>query len=896
MASGSYGDEGGSETWNPGRSELWRQSWRDPDHPSTVLLRHPTAPFVRELAQDGSPLGVSESDLQRISFEYLTQAESHGCFDQLLPEEWIPALAPGEDDQSFGWLPIGWPPASFSQANPPASQLASFWVDRSTGAAERTVILLASERFYGPFLGSGFGIRIVAHLRPIDQRIEVAISGMSARAPFGVYWKPKDWIKEWADAAKAESFLSDLVGQKDEIAERMGFVSGSVRIQGLRLGQRDGEWVVERRGTGIAKPVRRESMAHSFVFVGDPSNAGRLVRRLPLAAEATDFERDPASMGGPGDVRRRRPSRSAADLDKFRVERPIPDPLQHGNPELMRVVVCPRFVREDRPVTPKVPDTPARPKRVALTDGNLPLRSNDLSAVNAYRAIEEFFERLGAYGISAQGYFRLAKLPLEIAYRSGIRPGPGKNGQTVNARVLPEDFSADSVGPAPLEARPRLTMHLALANLSHRARRPWNRTTPSAAEPLGIAADRRWIWHEIGHVVLMASIGELEFRFAHGPGDALAAIVADPESGLAVNTEARGRTFPWVFVPRRHDRCVAHGWSWGGVLHRDLAGVASRAKAHQKGYWSEQILSSSLFRLYRCLGGDTTEPQSSAGARAPDTTARQSASHYSVYLIVRAIQLLGASRVVLAHDPDQFVSALIDADIGTGDWTVTFPPKCGPTFHRIGGCAHKVIRWAFEAQGLYAAPGNATNAPGLPPPVDIYIEDERPSGDSHVSYGAGSYTPVSLHWSAGQAESDLRPGWHANPSAIVVDGEAIHVTIGNRGTKPATGVQVKVWWRKWPEGANPPDWNGGNNSGWNECPAAGIDARSIAPGGAETFSFSHAPPLGRYLVFAQATCADDRANTDPSTRLPCSRRATPLVDLVANDNNLGLRVVWRTEP
>jgi hypothetical protein len=42
---------------------------------------------------------------------------------------------------------------------------------------------------------------------------------------------------------------------------------------------------------------------------------------------------------------------------------------------------------------------------------------------------------------------------------------------------------------------------------------------------------------------------------------------------------------------------------------------------------------------------------------------------------------------------------------------------------------------------------------------------------------------------------------------------------------------------------------------------------------------------------ARATCADDRANTDPTTCLPCSRQSTPLIDLIAGDNNLGLRVI-----
>ena len=82
---------------------------------------------------------------------------------------------------------------------------------------------------------------------------------------------------------------------------------------------------------------------------------------------------------------------------------------------------------------------------------------------------------------------------------------------------------------------------------STRRRKPWNGKDRSPAEPLGIAADARWIWHEIGHVLLTTSVGELEFRFAHSPGDALAAIVSDPRSALATDPNWRGATFPWVF-------------------------------------------------------------------------------------------------------------------------------------------------------------------------------------------------------------------------------------------------------------------------------------------------------------------------------------------------------------
>ena len=99
--------------WNPGRVSLWTQSWSDPndEHPSSVMLRHPTAPFVRFLDKDdGSLLNFSESDLQEISFEYLSQVNERGYIDPRLPRPWLEALGPGQEDFGFGWLPIGWPP------------------------------------------------------------------------------------------------------------------------------------------------------------------------------------------------------------------------------------------------------------------------------------------------------------------------------------------------------------------------------------------------------------------------------------------------------------------------------------------------------------------------------------------------------------------------------------------------------------------------------------------------------------------------------------------------------------------------------------------------------------------------------------------------------------------
>jgi hypothetical protein len=204
-------------------------------------------------------------------------------------------------------------------------------------------------------------------------------------------------------------------------------------------------------------------------------------------------------------------------------------------------------------------------------------------------------------------------------------------------------------------------------------------------------------------------------------------------------------------------------------------------------------------------------------------------------LIMRGIQILGpASLVMLANEPDQLVSALIDADVGTEQWDMTYPPppvQVGVPpplqvfqFSRIGGCVNKVIRWAFEAQGMYGDATPPTNALGRPPPVDIYILDRRPVSVStpsgSISYGPGSYVPVSLDWDPDQTQASQPPQWQADQASVVVAGDTITVTVANRGIETACDVQASVWWALWPMNMPPPRWNDATD--WNQ----GIPQRS----------------------------------------------------------------------
>jgi hypothetical protein len=485
-------------------------------------------------------------------------------------------------------------------------------------------------------------------------------------------------------------------------------------------------------------------------------------------------------------------------------------------------------------------------------------RTNPFAALSGYQHARELFDTMRAYGLDPTEYFRHASWPLRIRYRAPINPGPGKDGRTVNAQVDYDPPGSDLNEWTSGTLRP-LQVRFALADLKRSA---------SRREPLGLTADPRWSWHEYGHVLLAASTGGLELRFAHSAGDALAAIRWDPVSHLASSPPLRLATFPWVYLNRCHDRSVYAGWSWCGTYHRPSLFYQDANRHRRKGYKSEQILSTSLFRVYRALGGDTV-----LASGTPDGSFRQSVSDVTMYLIMRAIDLLGQASMVPTVTPDQFVTALSDADVGT------WPLPSG----WVGGCAHKVVRWAFEAQGLYATtdPLAVIDAPGAPPDIDIYIDNGRP--DSDGVHRRGGYMPVSLDWNASPAP------WHATGVALQVGTGTVSVRVRNRGQSAATGVVVQVFFVSWPTAQPaPPPWD---KTTWQ---ALGAIGPQTLPGGSEVGfgPFSGFPTAsGRYLILAEATCPGDPANTDPATGLPCSTQPTPIVHLVAGDNNLGLRLL-----
>jgi hypothetical protein len=185
------------------------------------------------------------------------------------------------------------------------------------------------------------------------------------------------------------------------------------------------------------------------------------------------------------------------------------------------------------------------------------------------------------------------------------------------------------------------------------------------------------------------------------------------------------------------------------------------------GYKSEEILSTTLFRAYRSIGGD-----------ANSLARREFAARFMAYLILRAVGTL--TQLSNPDSPAQFLSALLTAD--GGNWI---------SEGVYGGAYGKVFSWAFEKQRLND---------GMPPDVDVYIDDGR----------AGEYEYLPMHWAT-------KTIWNRRKDDGLTDHQEpalgktnyAYVKVRNRGTTVAHDVIVKGYHCKpfagvlWPNDLQP---------------------------------------------------------------------------------------------
>jgi hypothetical protein len=468
------------------------------------------------------------------------------------------------------------------------------------------------------------------------------------------------------------------------------------------------------------------------------------------------------------------------------------------------------------------PPTVAAPTAPSAVDFNFSSRTNNFAAVNAYYHCDRFFRLMQSMGFNLTSFFGTGTVfPTRVDHRGSMGT---VNGVEINAHCV---GTAGGLGIA------RTTF--ALADLS------------DTVHPLGIACDYRVVLHELGgHGVLYPHVHFPNFGFAHSAGDSVAAITCDPDT----HAPDRFVTFPWVNIGRRHDRAVSAGWGWAG----NIALHPFSPTFDAGGYNNEQILSTTLFRFYRSIGGDSA-----------DTGMRQFAARYAVYLILRAIG--GLTPATNPSNAAGLATALITADLG--DWT---------TEGEAGGAYGKVIRWAFEKQGLYQPPGTPTpnNAVGAPPAVDVYIDDGR----------AGEYPFQPNHWSCQKIWNRRHAdGGALHEEPITGQTNFAYVKIKNRGSQAATGVVVKAFHAIPSAGLVYPN-------DWHAMTTAQLAAPNVAPNNAAEITvgpFQWTPTnVGHECMFMVVSATGDPSNISNMT----AGDAIAEWRLVPNDNNVGQRNVF----
>lgn len=450
------------------------------------------------------------------------------------------------------------------------------------------------------------------------------------------------------------------------------------------------------------------------------------------------------------------------------------------------------------------------------------VRTNDFGAVNCYYHNDRFFALVESLGFPISTYFDGTKFPIKCDHRGDESMG------LINAHCV-----ANGTGGID---------HCCYALAD----------TGDTTNPIGIALDWRMSLHELGgHGVLYEHVNAANFGFSHSAGDSLAVIMSDPESRAA----DRFLTFPWISrSTRRHDRDVASGWAWGGTQDIIPPGATDKDKINI-GYQREQILSTTLFRVYRSIGGDH-----------PDSGRKRFAARMMTYLILRAIGNL--TEFTNPKYPLGFCERLIAED--KGNWT---------TEGVYGGAYNKVIRWSFEKQGLYQALGSPTpvTTPGEPPQFDVYINDGR----------AGEYQFQPVHWKTttiwNRRNADSKTE-HEEPAAGVTN--YFYAKIVNRGTETANNVKVRGYHTRpgagliWPTDFEP-------------FTTAEINVAALRPNNTEERTvgpFKWTPAINAYghdCVLMIVSSIGDPSNVDNFTL----GEVIPEWRLVPNDNNIGQRNV-----
>ncbi len=261
--------------------------------------------------------------------------------------------------------------------------------------------------------------------------------------------------------------------------------------------------------------------------------------------------------------------------------------------------------------------------------------------------------------------------------------------------------------------------------------------------------------------------------------------------------------------------------------------------------------------MYRSIGGDSDSLER-----------RQFAARTSIYLILSAVAQLTPN--TNPENASGFEHELEEAD--RHKWISINPQET-----HAGGAYWKVIRWAFEKQGLFKAPGALPTAEGAPPAVDVYIDDGR--------HGEYPFQPIHAYDIWNRLTIGEGGGVHEEP--VTCQTNYAYVRIKNRGTQMATNVVVDGFYCP-PDSSKvfPKDWISMNTKTLSVPNIAANDSVGVVVG-----PFKWLPELsGQQTMFFSVSATNDESNID--------RRITGSIPdwrLVPHDNNIGQRDVIAVE-
>ena len=534
-------------------------------------------------------------------------------------------------------------------------------------------------------------------------------------------------------------------------------------------------------------------------FIEPVTGSVLYLRALVSSAFGNVFEKDPLTRTGNATIT---PGSPAATLDPLTSVVTLSGLTPPGNPADPQALVGEYIELAEN----SDPDIPAPTAALPVGNFSFSAVTDDFAAVNAYFHCDSLFRMVDDLGFDPTTYFDGTTFPVPVDHRGSIGTADGNE---VNAQA-PGNATGDGSGG----------FRFMLAQKD---------------EPVGMAAVRRVVLHEFGHALLWDNVNSPNYGFAHSAGDSLAAILCDPGS----NAPDRFNTFPWVTsgtpsIDRRHDRDVTAGWAWGGS--NDVGG-----------YSSEQILSTTHFRIYRATGGDDSR-----------LNVQEFAARYLAYLIIKATGQL--TPPTNPSDPDDWATELIDADLTNIDFE-----------GHPGGAFHKVIRWGFEKQGLYQPAGAPTPvvSEGAAPEVDVYINDGR---DGEYQYQRNFWNTQDI-WVRNNPD-----GGTTHQTPIVLQPNYLYVRVKNRGSQTAENVVVSAYNCQPATGLVWPD-------DWAPMTTASLPSPDIPAGGDVIVGpFEWTPQvIGHECVLASVTADGDTSNADTVAG------PIPHWRLVPFDNNIGQR-------